>query len=162
MRTGIVRDPADYRWCSYAAALAGSKAARQGLAWALTGKKGAHWRKVSGEYRMLLFGSGQEKPGGVTVEGRERSKGGFSPAEIEAVWKAGGRMPLAMALRCRVRYFTDGVVLGSQSFVDGFFEKRRSYFGVRRKDGGRRMRGAEWGAVRVLRDLKEDVIGPPS
>ena len=58
----------------------------------------------------------------------------------------------------RVRYFTDGVVLGSQRFVDGFFERQREAFGERRKSGGRRMKGAQWGDLRVLRDLKDDVV----
>ncbi len=68
---------------------------------------------------------------------------------------------MAAVLRCRVRYFTEGVVLGSQKFVDEFFEGQREAFGSRRKDGGRRMRGAAWGELRVLRNLKDDVIGMP-
>jgi hypothetical protein len=64
------------------------------------------------------------------------------------------------ALRCRVRYFTDGVVLGSQAFLDEFFESRRSNFGEARKSGARRMKGAGWGALRVLRDLRVDAVSP--
>jgi putative transposase len=71
--------------------------------------------------------------GGDTVDGRDKRKGGFTPGEIQEVWKNRGRLPLADALRCRVRYFTEGVVLGSTKFVDVFFEKRRSHFGSRRK-----------------------------
>jgi putative transposase len=68
---------------------------------------------------------------------------------------------MAEVLRCRVRYFTDGVVLGSQGFVDEFFERQRGASGAKRQSGGRRMRGAEWGGLRVLRALKEDVVTPP-
>ncbi|MFT5109214.1 MAG: hypothetical protein ACI9UA_004861, partial [Pseudoalteromonas tetraodonis] len=39
-----------------------------------------------------------------------------------------------------------------------FFAKQREGFGSRRKNGGRRMKGAAWGALRTLRDLREDVI----
>ncbi len=99
--------------------------------------------------------------GGKTPDGYEKSKGGFTPARIREVWEAGGKLSLAAALRCRVRYFTDGLVLGSQGFVDGFFERQRDGFGGRRKDGGRRMRGAAWGDLRVLRDLQVDVVEPP-
>ncbi|NOX98818.1 MAG: hypothetical protein GXP30_03650 [Verrucomicrobia bacterium] len=67
-------------------------------------------------------------------------------------------MPLAAALRCRVRYFTDGAVLGGQRYVDEFFESKREHFGSRRRDGGRRMRRADWGELRVLRDIQADVI----
>ncbi len=66
---------------------------------------------------------------------------------------------MAAALRCRVRYFTDGTVLGGQKFVDEFFEGKKDQFGSRRKDGGRKMRGAQWGDLRVLRDLRTDVVG---
>ena len=66
---------------------------------------------------------------------------------------------VAAALRCRVRYFTDGAVLGGQRFVDEFFESKKGQFGERRKDGGRRRRGAQWGGLRVLRDLRTNVVG---
>ncbi|MCP5111341.1 MAG: chemotaxis protein CheW, partial [bacterium] len=46
---------------------------------------------------------------------------------------------MAQVLRCRIRYFTDGVVLGSQGFVDAFFERQREAFSERRTCGGRRM-----------------------
>ena len=34
-----------------------------------------------------------------------------------------GRLPLATVLRCRIRYFTDGMVLGSASFVQEQLEQ---------------------------------------
>ena len=108
-----------------------------------------------------MYGVGQEGEGGATPDGHVKSKGGFTQREIEAVWAGGGKLTLAQALRCRVRYFTDGVVLGSQAFVDGFFERQREMFGDRRTSGGRRMKGAQWGGLRVLRQLKEDVVVPP-
>lgn len=85
-------------------------------------------------------------------------KRGFSRREVEAVLQAGGKLPLPALLRCRVRYFTDGVALGSSGFLEEFFEKRRAFFGPRRETGTRRMRGADRGGVRTLRDLKVDVI----
>jgi hypothetical protein len=90
-----------------------------------------------------------------------KSKGGFAQREIEVVLAAGGKLTMVQALRCRVRYFTDGVVLGSQGFVDEFFESRREAFGGKRRSGGRRMKGAEWGGLRVLRDLKDRVVTLP-
>jgi hypothetical protein len=90
-----------------------------------------------------------------------RSKGGFSQREIEAVLASGGKLTLAQALRCRVRYFTAGAVLGSREFVDAFFERQRAFFGGRRKSGGRRMKLAEWGGLQVLRDLKDEVLSVP-
>ncbi len=158
IRAGLVEDPADYRWCSYAAAVAGVKGARQALTFAVTGKQRVAWRKVVAEYRCLLYGTGEERLGGERVDGTNRRKGGFTQEEIEAVWASGGKLPLAAALRCRVRYFTDGAVLGGQRYVDEFFEQKREHFGSRRSSGGRKMRGAEWGELRSLRDLRQDLL----
>jgi hypothetical protein len=71
-------------------------------------------------------------------------------------------MPVHQVLRHRVRYFRDGAVLGTAAFVNAVFEREQSLrnrFGEKRTNGARRMRGAEWGDLRVLRDLQKDVIG---
>ncbi|MCF6314348.1 MAG: hypothetical protein L3J39_18010, partial [Verrucomicrobiales bacterium] len=101
---------------------------------------------------------GEEVEADVAVDVYNKGKGGFNQEQIAGVLGAGGRLPMAVALRCRVRYFSDGAVLGSQRFVDEFFEDKRDDFGEKRKDGGRRMRGAQWGDLRVLRDLRRDVL----
>ncbi|MCF6311016.1 MAG: transposase [Verrucomicrobiales bacterium] len=158
IRAGLAQDPASYRWCSYAAAVAGIKGTRQALSFAVTGKKNAPWKQVAQEYRCLLFGLGEKRLGGQTADGSSQAKAGFTQTQIDDVWQAGGKMPLEMALRCRVRYFSDGAVLGGQNFVDEFFNNKRDQFGSRRKDGGRKMRGAQWGELRVLRDLGDGIV----
>ena len=120
------------------------------------GKK-AKWAKTVAEYRLFLYGRGEVRAGGDTVDGHDRRKGGFTYEEIQDVWKKRGKLPLADALRCRVRYFTDGVVVGSTDFVDEFFEKRRSHFGPRRTTGARKMKRAKWGELRCLRELQNGV-----
>jgi len=107
---------------------------------------------------MILFGQGQEVVGGATPRGYVAPKRGFARERVREELEGGGRLPLHVALRCRVRYFTDGVALGSSGFLEDFFEKKRAFFGPRRKSGARRMRGADWGGVRTLRDLQVDVI----
>jgi REP element-mobilizing transposase RayT len=161
VRAGIVKEPEAYRWCSYAAALGGMRLARAGLVSAVSYEKKISWQQALGRYRKFLYGIGQEVEGGVTPDGLQKSKGGFSQREIEAVWEVGGKLTLAQALRCRIRYFTDGMVLGSQSFVDEFFEAQRDGFGERRTSGGRRMKGADWGVLRTLRNLRDGVIQLP-
>lgn len=67
---------------------------------------------------------------------------------------------LASMLRCRVRYFTDGAVIGSQAFVNEMFARARERFSIKRKDGARRLRGSGKPAAGVLwsmRDLRVDV-----
>ena len=64
---------------------------------------------------------------------------------------------VAKMLRTRVRYFTDGAVIGSKSFVNEAFAAARERFSEKRKDGARRMRGAGKGAGGTLwsvRDLR--------
>ena len=53
-------------------------------------------------------------------EGELEGRAGFTQREIEALSVAGGKLSLAEALRCRVRYFTAGAVLGSQELGDEF------------------------------------------
>ena len=67
---------------------------------------------------------------------------------------------MAAMLRCRVRYFTDGAVIGSKEFVNEAFAAARERFTAKRKDGARRMRGSGAAAAGVLwsvRDLRVDV-----
>jgi putative transposase len=81
---------------------------------------------------------------------------------VDAVLEQGGAMPVRQALRHRVRYFCDGAVLGTAAFVNEVFEREqalRMRFGEKRTSGARRMRGADWGELRVLRDLQKDVMG---
>jgi hypothetical protein len=58
-------------------------------------------------------------------------------------------------LLCRVRYFTDGAVIGSKAFVNEAFTNARERFRVRRKDGARRMRGTGKAAAGVLWSLRD-------
>ena len=168
IRAGLVANPEDYRWCGYAEAFAGGRRgqrAREGLGLmlgeALQDPDFRHdWRRTAGRYRMFLYQDGRE----VTAdpESGQRGRRGFSEAEVEAVVDREGVLTVPQALRHRVRYFCDGAVLGSAAFVNAVFEREqtlRRRFGEKRTTGARRMRGAEWGELRVLRDLQKDVIG---
>ena len=56
----------------------------------------------------------------------------------------------------------DGAVPGTAELVNGVFEReqeKRRRFSEKRTTGARRMRGADWGELRELRDLQKDVIG---
>jgi len=67
---------------------------------------------------------------------------------------------MAAMLRHRVRYFSDGAVIGSRVFVNEAFAAARERFTARRKDGARRMRGSGKPAAGVLwsmRDLRVKV-----
>ena len=72
-----------------------------------------------------------------------------------------GKLTLPQALRCRVRYFSDGVVLGSKTFVEDVIQRNREQFGLKRKSGARPLRRAEAGDLCTMRDLRLEVISPP-
>ncbi len=113
------------------------------------------WRVVSREYRKLLYGMGSE--GAVDTQGRPKRQ--LSEKALQEVNERGGELSLPTLLRCRVRYFTDGLVYGSERFVEGIYEQKRVLFGRKRKRGAKRMRGGDWGELRVMRDLRKEVIG---
>lgn len=53
----------------------------------------------------------------------------------------------------------DGAVLGSKAFVNGVFATNRERFGVKRKDGARRLRYLEDASLFTLRDLRINPVG---
>lgn len=168
VRAGIASSPDGYRWCGYAEALAGGgrgQKAREGLGLmlseALQDRDFRHdWRRTAARYRVFLYQEGREVAADPDLgqEGRR----GMAEAAVDAVIEQGGTMPLAEVLRHRVRYFCDGAVLGTAAFVNAVFDREqalRKRFGEKRVSGARRMRGADWGELRVLRDLRKDVMG---
>ena len=69
-----------------------------------------------------------------------------------------GVLPRAAVLRCRVRYFTDGAILGSAEYVRGFVDAVQS--GRRRKHPPRvnPLKGAAWGDVAIAQSLRRQVF----
>ncbi len=167
VRAGITDRPEQYRWSGYAAALAGNPVAKRGLAsiYAICQGKSKipSWSSVRSEYRQYLFEKGLE----VAADDGSGSNGrrGFSAAEVEQTIKVNGVMPLHEVICHRVRYFSDGVVIGSAGFVEQVFQTHRERLvssDSTRKTGARTMRGANWGGLTTLRDLRINVIGHPS
>jgi hypothetical protein len=78
---------------------------------------------------------------------------------LEAEEKRMGELPFGRMLRCRVRYFTDGAIIGSKEFVNAAFESARERFGAKRKDGARRMRGSGQAAAGVLWSVRDLRVG---
>ena len=148
VRAGLTDDPKDYRFCGYAEAIAMDGKARAGLASCLEGES---WREKVQGYRKYLF----HRSG---ISGHSDKKA-LSKEQIRAKLDKEGLLPLPTLLRLKVRYMTDGAVLGSREFVNETFRRFRAHFGKRRKDGARPMKGADWGGLMVLRALRRDVFG---
>jgi hypothetical protein len=78
---------------------------------------------------------------------------------IPSVVEEGGKLSKQELLQCRVRYLSDGVVLGSKTFVEEVFVKHRDQFGLKRKTGARPMKYGNWDGLCTMRDLREQVLG---
>lgn len=158
IRAEMVDDPADYRWSGYGAAMGGDDRALDGLreleqvedagvATEIVAERQKERRRTTKAqraqatleaHRALLYGRGEER--GIGKDGRALKKG-FTREQARKVVAKGGRLPASTYLRCRVRYFTDGAVVGSRGFVNEVFEKSRERFSAKRKTGARLMGG---------------------
>jgi len=170
VRAGMVEDPAEYRWSSYGEAIGGGtkgngKKVREGLVRAITsdtdtGFDAKKWKDASRRYRRLLGMALERKTLNSKLETSRKT--GISKNDAEALESGDNQtvlpeLNMAKMLRCRVRYFTDGAVIGSKDFVDEAFAGARDRFSVKRKDGARRLRGnakAAAGTLWSVRDLR--------
>ena len=182
VRAGMVEDPAEYRWSSYGEAVGGGrkgngKKAREGLVRAITSDKGggfdaSEWKEASRRYRRLMGMALDKKTLNSKLQTRRKScaADGMNEAEaLSAMKKEEGaateshrylpELGMAKMLRCRVRYFTDGAVIGSKGFVDDVFAGSRERFSEKRSDGARRMRGCGKAAAGVLWSMRDLRVG---
>jgi hypothetical protein len=156
VRAGLVEDPKDYRFCGYAEAVAGEVKAKEGLV--------CVWRDHLGEgtsrnsvilgalqsHRSLIFGK-RASDAGLPEMTRQQA--------LKVLGQQDGILPKAQVLRCRVRYFTDGAILGSKEFVRGFvgiwqMERKRKH---PPKVNG--LTGTDWGDLAVIQGIRRQVYG---
>lgn len=148
VRAGLVSDPKDYRFCGYAEAVAGDKVARAGIH-AVIG--GSDWDEVQSDYRQLLFSTGA---------GPREAAESVAKSDLERVIAEGGKLPLPTVLRCRVRYFTAGAVLGSRAFVEMQLARyRQKTDRLRHRDPQQLPPATDWGDMAVLRALRSPGFG---
>ncbi|MGL5016909.1 MAG: transposase [Luteolibacter sp.] len=168
VRAGMVEDPAEYRWSSYGEAVGGGKKgngkkAREGLVRAYfcdqgMGFEAERWGEVSRLHRRLMGLALQRKSGKAEVGSQQRSQTAATATEVLEGKDNGTVLPdlkLAAMLRCRVRYFTDGAVIGSKAFVNEVFVAARERFSAKRKDGARKLRGSGKAAARELWSIRD-------
>lgn len=150
VRAGLVEDPKDYRFCGYAEAVAGVAEARRGLIqiWSDYGAKRSGLALQA--HRMLIFGK-HASGAGLSDLTRKRA--------LKVLDREDGQLPKAAILRCRVRYFTDGAILGSAEFVRGFVDVWQVERGRKHPPKVNAMRGSDWGDLAVIRSLRRQVFG---
>ena len=163
VRAGICEDPKDYRWSGYGEAIGntGSKEARAALQYLASistegGVKRARpsTHKAALEmWRRYLFGI-PEAEERATPTLRKR----VSRQKALEVLAEGGKLSEATYLRCRVRYFSDGAVIGGKAFVEELFQTNRARFSEARKTGARVLKGLEGGNLYNLRNLTKNPL----
>jgi len=172
IRAAMVQKPEDYKWCSYGEAVRpqNNKLAKAGL-FRVLGLSQRHPSKAEESqsmierYRMMLFSDGEEvfldKP--ETGDVHQRVRKGFNRKQVKVVLARGGKLTFGETLRCRVRYFSDGMTVGSREFVDELFKFSRERFSENRKTGARPMRGVGWkkkeSRLYSMRQLRKDILG---
>jgi hypothetical protein len=156
VRAGLVRDPKDYRWCGYTEALSGSRRAQRAMS-KVTAKPVDGWESAGGAeaYRKLLFSHAVEVR---SVDKSEVVRRGVTAEEAQKVRQAHGKLSAAELVRQRVRYFSDGLVIGGKEFVESMFGQHREKFGPRRKDGARKITESA-GGLFALRRLRKSGVG---
>jgi putative transposase len=184
VRAGMVSDPAEYRWSSYGEAVGGGRKgngqkARAGLVRAANlkletlspkeeGDLAGQWREVSPTYRRVMGMAMERGPSTLKAQLSRKSGAAAGMNDAEYLEAAGGvanrRSPLqelsmAKMLRTRVRYFTDGAVIGRKGFVDDAFAAARDRFTEKRKNGARRLRGSGKAAAGTLWSMRDLRVG---
>ena len=172
VRAGITEDPADYRWSGYAEAMAGKAEALEGIALVTgataervlgrglgqpapqetAGERKRRQLRALVQYRQLLGLAGRPR---VKEDGTVVRRGVSGKIQVRLAQESGVRREQLLK---RVRQFTEGVVLGSREFINGWFEQNRAWFGGRsseaRQSGARKI-GNDWKQLYNLRQLRE-------
>jgi putative transposase len=127
VRAGLCEDPKDYRYCGYAEAIVkGPAIAAEGMRTVLNLPQSAGPEEVQREYRKLLYLKG--------AVASENNPPTFDLAEAKkVVEQEKGRLSLGGRLRCKIRYLSDGVVLGSRAFVEFHCQRVKEKLGYKRK-----------------------------
>ena len=184
VRAGLVEDPKDYRFCGYAEAVAHAAVFRPeparstnslpGKSHKMTATRHSGPRACAGIRHIWgSYADGTVRESftlGMALQahrewifGKRAGQAGLSEQEREKALRVleqeGALLPRATVLRCRVRYFTDGAILGSAEFV-------RSLAGRWQQQRGRKyppkicdVHGADWGDLVTVVRLRRRVFG---
>ena len=181
VRAGWVQDPADYRWCGYAAAVVGSKRSRRGLN-RVMGSGVDRWEEDGTHdcYRQLLMRHGLDAAtAGPVIDGKKR-RGVPEPQRQEELKRLRAKIAQQPPRQVSVadskasaeptrseadweegvdfarkghRGMLRGYALGEQDWVERVFEENRESFGAKRKRGGRKL---GLGKLYALRQVKRE------
>jgi len=146
VRAGIVEDPKDYRFCGYAEAVAGRKHAVRSLKFLTAGLYSISQEEALAHYRCMLFGKGSAPIGGKVQIDRMHA--------VRVLEEEQGRLPYHILLRCRIRYFSEGAVLGSVEFVQSYMESWQSSTGRKYPPKPQNIRTEDTKLLAVMKNVR--------
>lgn len=141
VRAQIVEYPGEYRWSGYGTAVSGNTLSRNGLCRlvaAAYGRRSVTYEIALEAYTSAIDGYIETLAPEVMAEASEsyETRGEaqtvkeapaeptatsvFAPEKVEADLQKGAKLSLFEMLRCKVRYFSHGLVVGPASFVQEF------------------------------------------
>jgi REP element-mobilizing transposase RayT len=170
VRAGIVEDPKDYRFCGYAEAVACSRPGLGGPGESPTSGQlalkgiGHIWAAYAGgAAREELSAADALQMHRELIFGKWAGEAGLSEAArkkaLKVLEQEDAILPKATVLRCRVRYFTDGAILGSTEFVRGFVGAWQMEKGRKYPPKVNPLRGADWQDLATIQGLRKQVFG---
>jgi putative transposase len=107
VRAGIVQDPKDYRFSGYGEAAGSGKLLKNALWPRIADNRSDLPEVIAARYRKYLY-----------VVGSDPRKGhSLTPEQRAMVVEAGGSLSVAEKLRCRLRFMTEGVAIGTEAFA---------------------------------------------
>jgi putative transposase len=115
VRAGTADDPKDYRFSGYGEAVGQGKLREFALLRHIAENGRESAEAVAAHYREFLYVSGSNPQKGRTLNAEE----------VASVKRAGGALSMAEVLRCRLRYMTQGAIIGTRSFVEEWMRERR-------------------------------------
>ena len=125
VRAGLVERPEEYRWCSLAYHLgAGNKGEFLSTDLGVAAYTNKGYRERIALYREYVY-----EKGGIT----DGSVGAIPEEVLEEEREKGYRLTRKEVFRYRVRYFTEGLIIGSRNFVRETAEKVRELLKLKRE-----------------------------
>jgi putative transposase len=117
VRAGVVDDPKDYRFSGYGVAMGSGKWRAYALWERIQENSKEPVDTVAARYREYLYVSATDPRKGRTL----------TQEAVAAVKEQGGRVGRAALLRCRLRYMTQGAIIGTKAFVEEWTRERRGH-----------------------------------
>lgn len=135
VRAGIVTESGTYRWCSLADAMSGGKRARAAVIRLVAGRGLPRpWKESIRCYRDVFQLREAAATGGVSLQGRN------GPGK---------------AFMARVRFFSEGLVMGTREFIDEFFKGHIDQLHSGRKKLATKLGEPEWGDLYSYRNVSK-------